>query len=97
MLDSLLTEPHPQTSLFFLLICLFETRSHCVALGDLELGDIDQAGLELKDLWASASQVLGFCHHAQVIFFYICDFTLPSPDLFFSPFTVFLFSFFLSF
>jgi hypothetical protein len=49
---------------FFLLACLFvclffETGFLCIALAVLELIFVDQAGLELRNLPASASQVLG--------------------------------------
>jgi hypothetical protein len=37
----------------------FETRFLCIALAPVELTFVDQAGLELRNLPASASQVLG--------------------------------------
>jgi hypothetical protein len=47
--------------LFFVFVCLFfETGFLCVALAVLELAHfVDQAGLELRNPPASASQVLG--------------------------------------
>jgi hypothetical protein len=41
------------------LFCFFKTGFLCVALAVLELTFVDQAGLELRNLPASASQVLG--------------------------------------
>jgi hypothetical protein len=42
----------------FVLFCFFKTGFLCIALAILEL-TVDQAGLELRNLPASASQVLG--------------------------------------
>jgi hypothetical protein len=44
---------------FFFLFWFFETGFLCVALAVLERHSVDQAGLELRNLPASASQVLG--------------------------------------
>ena len=57
----------------FLVACLFvcfETGFLWIALAVLELS-LDQAGLELRDLPASASQVLGLqaCHGSQLLFY----------------------------
>jgi hypothetical protein len=44
------------SSVFFF---FFETGFLCIALAVLELNSVDQAGLELRNLPASASRVLG--------------------------------------
>jgi hypothetical protein len=44
-------------SAFFLSFFFFKTGFLCVALAALELNSVDQAGLELRDPPASASQV----------------------------------------
>jgi hypothetical protein len=74
--------------IFFLFVCLFfcfgfEAGFLCVALGCPGTHSVDQAGLELRNPPASASQVLGlkacattawpsfdFCSHGLHIFFY---------------------------
>lgn len=44
---------------FFLSFFVFEIGSHCVALAGLRIHFVDQAGLKVKDLPVSASQLLG--------------------------------------
>jgi hypothetical protein len=51
--------PNTHSNSFFVLFCfVFRDRVLCIALAVLEL-TVDQAGLELRTLPASASQVLG--------------------------------------
>jgi hypothetical protein len=57
--------------ILFFFFCFFETVSLC-SPGCPGTHAVDQAGLELRNLPASASQVLGLkaCrHHAQLVFY----------------------------
>ena len=48
---------------FYLFVCLFETRSHCVVLAETHY--VDQAGFKLRDpLCISIAKIKGMHHHS---------------------------------
>jgi hypothetical protein len=49
----------PKPFFFFFFFGFLETGFLCIALAVLELNFVDQSGLELRNLPASASRVLG--------------------------------------